>query len=315
MRYNKIMYNTRKITQGAMLLSLVGALMMANRYLTASYFDDMAFLPQTLVIIFYGVACGKKEAWMLSFGMAIITFLFGGQIAWLLHPIAIITANSYVHGVSKKWKTSQLFWTTLFFFVVGELIVALLSIPLLGLDFAKLIEEVRDMTIGWMGSTNVALFPPAIFDKLILMSFVFVSLFTSFLEAILIHFLALYLLKRFRLYQAEISSLADKSFPAVYSYMALLMVSSGFFLFHFLDQEVMFIMILCLVIIGGFYLCLLGFLFLIVWGKIYFGRNIAVFAFLLLLLVPQFLIFILLMGFLYGSGPLKQYIDKIRGRV
>ena len=68
-----------------------------------------------------------------------------------------------------------------------------------------------------------------------------------------------------------------------------------------------------LALIGAACLVVVGYIFFIVYGSIVLGKNITLYLILFIILLFPYSLFILLIaGFLYGSGPLKNYIERKR---
>lgn len=313
MRYNDFMNNTKKLTQGAMLLAMVGALMSLDRYFFGLYLDEFVFLLQGLVLITYGVQYTWKDTLILSFGLLILTLLLGGQMAWIYCPLAIINGSFYVYGVQKNWDRKRLVATLIFLFVLGEVLISLLLLPLLGFNMQEMLNQLRVMMETMFVKSAVKQWLPSdLLEKLILVAYVFSILLTGVLEAVLLHLLSVYLLKRFKIREIPVIPLYRWKTPPFLSYVALLCVIPLFFPTIYQLPQTALLLLMSLALLGGTYLVFWGLAFIMLWGKWRFSRNLGIWAFLLLLIYPYLLVIYLLLGFLYGSGPLRYYLDKKR---
>ena len=57
-----------------------------------------------------------------------------------------------------------------------------------------------------------------------------------------------------------------------------------------------------------------GYLFVVLYGIIVLKRNIGSFFVLLSFVIPVLLALLVILGFLYGAGPLRTYLEKKMGR-
>ncbi len=55
-----------------------------------------------------------------------------------------------------------------------------------------------------------------------------------------------------------------------------------------------------------------GYLFVVLYGVIVLKRNIGGFFVILALFLPGLLIALIILGFLYGAGPLRDYLERRR---
>ena len=105
------MNKTKKLTQGAMLLAILGALILIDR-MTAYWFTEFVVLIAPIIIIIYIAMQSFKDGILLSVGVIIISFLLGNfQTTYLIYiPVGVITGLLYGFGVKKGLdKTTLLF--------------------------------------------------------------------------------------------------------------------------------------------------------------------------------------------------------------
>ena len=70
------MNQTKKLTQGAMMLAIIGALILVDR-VAAYFFTELIVLLIPVVIIMYSTMHTLSDGMVLSVGMIIISFLLG----------------------------------------------------------------------------------------------------------------------------------------------------------------------------------------------------------------------------------------------
>ena len=100
------MNQTKKLTQGAMMLAIVGALILIDR-MTAFWFTELIVLIMPIVVIMYATMHTFKDGVMLCVGLLIISFLLGNfNMTYLIYvPIGIVTGLSYAWGVRRGMVT------------------------------------------------------------------------------------------------------------------------------------------------------------------------------------------------------------------
>ena len=103
------MNQTKKLTQGAMMLAIVGAMILIDR-MSAYWFTEIVVLIVPIVVIMYGAMHTLKDGAMLSVGLLIISFLLGNfQFTYLIYvPVGIITGLFYVQGIHKNMDKRRL---------------------------------------------------------------------------------------------------------------------------------------------------------------------------------------------------------------
>lgn len=309
------MNNTRKITLGAMLLALISTFMLLDKYLLASGMSEIIFLLLALVLIMYGAKYSLKDSFILAACLAIIMLLFSTITTWLYYPISLISASIYVYGLKHKWYRRKLFISLVLVMIVGEISIVLLVQPLFGVSWQQFFTATQEQVLQLFSMLPLkANLSPLILKRFIWVIVIFSLFLTGFLEAILVHLLAIYLLQRFQIQEIrKIDIIAYKPTP-LFAYLALTGCLPFFFLTYFKNNNILFIIVISLALLCAFYLLALAFIFLLIWGKIVYKRNFALFGFILLLFYNFIIIPYLIIGFLYGSGPLFDYLQKKRGQ-
>ena len=87
-------------------------------------------------------------------------------------------------------------------------------------------------------------------------------------------------------------------------------MTSLIFITRYTDNEAVYYVCTIASILGGIILFYYGYIFLILYGVLVLKRNVGAFVVLLSLFVPSLLLMIIILGFLYGSGPLRAYLEK-----
>lgn len=313
----KDMNKTKKLTQGAMMLAILGALIIIDR-MTAYWFTTFVVLIAPIIIIMYSAMQSFKDGILLSVGVLIISFLLGNfQTTYLIYiPVGVVTGLAYSYGVIKGLDKSTLLFIACITYAVGELLATYIVYPILGFPVAQMIEELKiamDQAGGISGFNYTEVFNSAGFelDKLLVIIYLLSTILTGAMEGILIHIITIFLLKRFKIKDLGRINIWDIKPNKVLSYICMLST----FTFFFKDKitnEILSYVLLTIGIIGFFILLYYGYLFVTLYGAIVLRKNVGAIFVILCFLFPVLFFVLMILGFLYGAGPLRQYLkDKM----
>lgn len=305
------MHNTTKnITQGAMFLALFGAVLLINRGLSF-LFDQYVALLAALVVIIYITRFGMKYGFMLSFGLMVLAFLFGGTYVFLYTPLSIIAGLVYGYGVTHNFNTKKNLLVMIIVYVIGEFAITSLMMPLMGIqdldEFIVMTEEMM-RTFGVSASSELI-------AKVTKLSYGLAIMLIGILEGVLIHLLTILMFKKFHIKELNNKSIFAMELKPIYAYLSLVMVLVLAVAFKLdINDNLLFI-----IMSVAFIMCLLvivqGYIFLMLYGMIVLRKNIGLYlAIFIVLLFPFAFIALFVLGFLYSVGPLKQYLYEKRSR-
>jgi len=300
------MNSTKKLTHGAMLLALLGAFMLLDRYAFALYFDELVFVLQSIIIIIYACKYTLKDGVFLCIGVAIICLLFGGLSSWVYCPLAILSGLVYSYGLSKDWNRRRLFVVTAIIFIFGEMLLTMGLMPLLGVSLQSEINEMNSLITSSMPSEYLSLFSESFLQNIIIVSIVLSLIILGIMEAAIIHLLSIYLLKRFRIKEnIKKVSLYDIRFPAYVAYIA-------FFLFCLMfipnvreKSEELYLVLTTISFCAAIFLMALGIIYLAGRSLRKGNRFMPFILVILLIFFPYISLGYIIIGFLYCSGALK----------
>ena len=304
------MKDTKKLTMGAMLLAIVGAVMVLNQ-LFGYLLDELLFLMYAVCIIIYATKYTLKDGFILAFGIVIITLLLGSVYSYIYMPLGIIAGLAYVYGIKHDLDRGRLLIMEMIIFIIGELLITLLVLPLFGVNFYEEVVIMLDAVKETLNSAGVLGLIEDTLDNMILVIAIFSIMFMGLMEGILIHLLATYLLKRFKIKEVKIMHLYALRIPPLLAYLAMACCFLFFTVNYFKTQPFLLYTAITLALLGAMVLVAMGYIFFMVYGSIVLGRNIGLYIFLLaFILFPYSLIVLMIVGFLYGSGPLRIYIER-----
>ncbi len=293
-----------------MYLAIVGALMLVDRALS-SFFDVYIPIVVAVVVILYTTRATLKDGLILSVGVFVLTFLFGSLYTMVYNVIATLTGIIYGHFAKKGADRRLLMGLAILAFVIGEFIVTVIVSPLLGYDSLaesyEMIAETFEVLAG-IGGLVIS-----ISDGMVKLMIALVIFFTGALEGVLIHLLAVICLKKLKIKVIKTTPLDRAKLKPIYAYILLLLVGMMMVVERFALGEVLTYGIYCLGIVAAVILVAQGYIFALVYGAVVLKRNISLpLIFIVLFLFPESLLMLLILGFMYATGPLDRYLEKKR---
>lgn len=311
------MNKTKKLTQGAMLLAIVGALMLLDRQLSY-FFSTIILLLIPVVIAVYSTMYSIKEGGMLCVGLVVLTILFGYLTTYIYMPISIIVGLAVSYGIKKGFDRRKLNIISMFIYIVAELLVAFVISPIFGISVASQLESITttfNQMMELYGATSIS----SMFSNmssLILICFVASTVLMGLLEGYLTGLLTTFVLKRMKIKDIAIKSPLDIKIPVYLSYVLLAFSALSTILMKIPNFETNYSTItyiaMCLSAVSSLVLAYYGYLFIIIYTNARLGRNRIMLVFLaIILLFPLSYLILIVVGFLYGAGPLRTYLEKI----
>ena len=313
------MNETKKLTQGAMLLAIIGALILIDR-MSAFLFTELLVLLMPVVIIMYSAMHEVKDGLVLSVGLIILSFLLGNfNFTYMIYvPVGILTGIVYSLGLKRGLDKRSLLFLAILVYVAGEIIATFVIYPLLGFPLSKMIEEYKLATnqvnlISGMNLESIYKSMGFDFSKVIVVSYILATIFVGVMEGVLIHLLAVLLLKKFKIKDLGNINIFDMKPNKYVAYICMLCLFLTFFIKD-IKNEALYYICITLIILSAMVLAYYGYLFVVLYGIIVLKRNIGSFFVLLSFVIPVLLALLVVLGFLYGAGPLRTYLEKKMGR-
>jgi hypothetical protein len=309
------MNKTKKLTQGAMMLAIVGALILIDRMI-AYMFTELIVLLIPVVIIMYSTMHSLKDGVLLSVGMAIISFILGSlNYTYLIYvPVSIATGLIYAYGVRRNFDKRTLLFMAIATYVVGELIATFTVYPLLGIPLTQQLEEYKlafNEMSSFSGMNYGEILAAAGLDlsNLLFIVYIVATIIMGAMEGLLIHILSIFLLKRFKIRDLGQSSLWDIKPNPTLAYAAMLCLMSLTFIRRLEPNGFLYNTVVILAILSSVVLMYYGYLFVMLFGVVVLHKNIGTFFILLSFFIPVLLMSLVIFGFLYGAGPLRNYLE------
>lgn len=304
------MNKTKKLTQGAMLLAIVGALMLIDRQLSF-LFEDVIILAIPVVITIYSAMYTIKDGSILCVGLIALAILFGSLNTYMYMPIAIVVGLGVSYAVKKDMDRRRITAMAMLLYIIGEIFIIYAVSPLLGIDIASQVASITETLeeMNMMTAINETLSSPGTF---ILIIFFVSTVLLGMMEGYLTAILTAFILKRLKIKDIGLSSIFDIKLSKTAAYI-LLALSAVIFsnAFGLGGKNEIFIYILyaisCVASIILFYF---GYLFCCMYMRLRVGRKSVFMLILVIVFMFPFSYFaLMIMGFLYGAGPLREKIE------
>ena len=273
------MNKTKKLTQGAMMLAIFGALILIDRMI-AYAFTELVILIAPIIIIMYSAMQSFKDGLLLSVGVIIVSFLLGNfQLLYLIFiPVGVITGLVYSYGLQKGLNKTTLLFMACVTYIVGEVAAEYVIYPLLGFPVAQMIEEFKlafeqSGSITGFDYSSILASAGLQMDKLLVIIYLISTILMGAMEGILIHILSIFLLKRFKIVDLGRVNLWELKPNKVLAYISFL----SLFTFFFKDKitnETLYYALITISILGFVVLLYYGYIFLTLYGAIVLRKNI-----------------------------------------
>lgn len=314
------MNQTKKITQGAMMLAILGAMILLDRVMSF-LFTELIVLIVPVILIMYSCMNTFKDGLVLSVGIIILSFILGNfNMTYLIYtPVGIVTGIVYSYGLSKGKDRTTLLFYAIVTYVIGEIASYYIIMPVLGFPIQELLTSYKE-SINQVTSVSGVNYEAVLgnvginLDKYIIIMVMLSTILMGIMEGLLIHILSVFLLKRFKIRDIGTISLWDIKPNPVVAYVSFL---SMFFLnfAKLITNETVYYICVTITIVGAMVLIYYAYLFFMLYGAIVLKKRFGGLIVILCLFLPPLMIMLMIVGFLYGSGPLRRYLENKRNQI
>ena len=306
------MNNTKKLTTGAMLLAIVGAVMLIDRQLSF-IFQELIVMLAPAIIIIYATMYDLKDGAILSVSLLILGFLLGSTYTFCYMPLSIIVGMGYSFGIKKDFDKTKLMLISMGLFILGEVLITFIVTPIIGISIPEQLTAIKETYDTAMSSFNISTSSfdtiGVNLDSLILIAFVLATILMGVSEGLIIHILSMFLLTRFKIKTLNKGNFISFNLHPIVAYICFVCFASLYFM-PFINNETIKLIIITLSLIGAIILAYYGYVFLMIFLRYKTGRKSVGFLVILgiILLFPFSVIVLAILGFLYGTGPLKRVL-------
>lgn len=288
-----------------MFLAIVGAILILDRLLSG-IFNVYVPIIISVIIILYTTEYTLKDGLILSFGTFVLCLLFGSIYLLLYDVVAMIAGLLYGFLANRGADRRILLLGVSFVYIVGEFVLTIVILKLFGYgDLEESYAIIKEVASYYNVAVN---------EGLLALVYGLAIFFTGFLEGVLVHLLAIIILKKLKIKVIKSLSLDKLILNPIIAYAAFIFFMIMIVSLNYHINTALTYLIICLGLLSFVVLLVQGYIFLLVYGMIVYGKNLTWILILgIILLMPLSFFVLALLGFLYASGPLKRYLDKKRG--
>ena len=310
------MNKTKKLTQGAMLLAIIGALMLIDRQLSFM-FNELILLGVPVVIAIYSTMYTVKDSLSLCAGLLVLAILFGSLTTYIYMPISLIVGLAVSISIKKGFDRRKINIVASIVYVVAEVLVAFFILPLFGTSVESQINAIYLTYEEMIKASGLGSYAPTFnnISSFLLIMLVATTILMGVMEGYLTSLLVTLLLKRLKIKDIGFKSALDIKMPVYMAYILIFLASCSFIILKIPDfktnYETLTYIIICLSGVASLILAYYGYLFAnIYFSKKYKKKNNMVVFLLTIFLFPFSYVVLIVLGFLYGSGPLRNYLEN-----
>ena len=303
--------NIRKITDGAMMIAIVGAVLLMDRQL-AGTISSLALFLFPLPMVFYAAKYGLRSSGMVLGALMALVFLLGTPQSIFFVGAESIIGTIYGAGVHNGTENRRIVLRTLILGGIVELLAMVVFASFFGYDVTSEITEYTKIFDQLTAETGVAL-PVSLTNPNSLRTlFVISAILTGVMEGMVTHLVSRMMLKRLR-FPLPKSTPIEQYYPPKWSgYLAFAAMCVYYYsLIRPFSTEVYQTAAQAAGTIGMMYLIMYGFIaVLILLPRRFPSINVWVALLIIILLFMTMSLAVAITGFLYITTDLHERICK-----
>ncbi len=308
------MNKTKKLTTGAMLLAIIGAAMIIDRQLSYA-FTNFIVLLVPIVIATYSTMYKVSDGILLCVGLLVFTVLFGSLTTYIYMPISIIVGVAVAVAIEKGFDRRKINFVAIVTYTIAEILVVYAIMPLLGVSVSSQINsyiEAFNQMVKYSGMETTINSLIGNLSSLMAVMLVASTVLMGILEGFLTSLLTAFVLKRFNIKDIGLNSPLDIKMPVWLAYTLMILTCLYMFVSNGgIENETIKYIVLALSAVASLILVYYGYFFVILYiRKMKMKINIFLVILAIILLLPLSYIILIVVGFLYGSGPLRKIIEN-----
>ena len=308
------MNKTKKLTTGAMLLAIIGAAMIIDRQLSYA-FTNFIVLLVPIVIATYSTMYKVSDGILLCVGLLVFTVLFGSLTTYIYMPISIIVGVAVAVAIEKGFDRRKINFVAIITYTIAEILVVYAIMPLLGVSVSSQINsyiEAFNQMVKYSGMETTINSLIGNLSSLMAVMLVASTVLMGILEGFLTSLLTAFILKRFNIKDIGLNSPLDIKMPVWLAYTLMILTCLYMFVSNGgIENETIKYIVLALSAVASLILVYYGYFFVILYiRKMKMKINIFLVILAIILLLPLSYIILIVVGFLYGSGPLRKIIEN-----
>lgn len=297
---------TRKFTEGAMMLALISLLLLFNR-ISAGILDVFVCFFICFPVLIYTVKYGMKAGVLLIISATVVSSFISPFTTLFYIFTYLVCGFLYGIGVHYRWKNRYLIIYTCLLTFLSSLLTTVIFASIFGYDIQEDIQFVLQLTSSF---TTIDTQPSMPVIQIII---ILLTLCISFIETLCIHILAIIILDRLSLPRRKMSNILNIRIPksAIYLIISIWLLYSMQNVLELRQgmKDCIFILYMASSIIMGIY----GIMVLI-FVSILLRSRIGIFCAWLCMLVPMLWGIVAWFGIMDGLLDFRRKVEYIRRR-
>lgn len=196
----------RKISEGALILSMYAVVFMFNRQ-TAGLFNVYIAIALPLPLIIYVARYNFKAGLVPYVAMIILAFVLGEMIMFILAIMYGTIGLFYGYGIKKKWQNRQLIGVVTFSSVIVYFMTLVVFASLFGFSLEQEVNVMIDLLTNMDLAVDTNLM--SYLTTIVIVAYIMAAI----VEGFLIHMLAQLVLKRFKIQIQASKPIEQLKFP------------------------------------------------------------------------------------------------------
>lgn len=204
---------THRITEGAMMVAIVGLLLFVNRQL-AGFLEYAMYWILSFPILMYTVRYGVKQALAPAVSMLLLSMMISMPSTIFYLFSALLTGIVYGGGVRNAWSNRTLLISTGILTLISYFMTMVVFAAFFGYDPNEDIEiAIRLGEVLKLHNVNIA--------QLAIIFSLLLAVITAILQTICVHLLAILLMRRMHIEMQPTKSIFDMAMPKAIGYISI----------------------------------------------------------------------------------------------
>ncbi len=208
---------TKKITEGAMMVGLIGMILFLNRQ-SAGIFESSFYWLLSLPLLVYTAMEGVRWGLITFIAMMLLSLILSTPQTMFYLFSALVVGFFYGYGIRQKWSTRRLLGGTLFFTFLSYVVTTFVLGALFGYNIGEELQLIAEM----LDTVQVSLPIPLSQAALIVSALMTVILVV--MQSLCTHLLAILILRRLKIETPKVKSYFDLHIPAPLSVLSIVLL-------------------------------------------------------------------------------------------
>ena len=291
--------NVRKLTDGAMIAAIMGAMLLINRE-TAGLFEGTLLFILPLPMVFFSAKYGMRNSWIVFFAILLLCVILGWPQTLFYVAAESLIGMVYGGGIYKKKDPGKILIVTMLLGAVTEILTMVVFAKFFGYDLADEMNMYKEMLTGMSSSMNMDMSTMFNMDHYLLEIFVIAAALTGVMEAFVTHMLSMLMLRRLRFHIEPGRPVRELFLPKWTGYLAL----AGVVMYYYtianpFDNDILQMSLQGLGMAGYFFLVIFGMVGICVYMKVKFPATRKLTLVLICIIGMMMNIAACIFGFLY----------------